>query len=167
MVGHSRLGKTALLAGALDERFYCAFSNNSGCGGAALARESTGQRIGTIKSTYWFCENYKKYVDKEYEMPFDQHFVIAANAPHRVYVASAEEDAWSCPKNEYLACVAADAFYKKTCGVGFVHPDRLPKAGDLFHDGMIGYYMRRGDHYLSREDWLSYIKYLETQWAKK
>ena len=74
VVGHSRLGKTALLAGALDERFYCAFSNNSGCGGAALARESTGQRIGTIKSTYWFCENYKKYIDKEYEMPFDQHF---------------------------------------------------------------------------------------------
>ncbi len=162
VVGHSRLGKTALLAGALDKRFYCAFSNDSGCSGAALAKEKTGERIKDITKVfpYWFCENYLKYVDKDENLPFDQHWLLAANAPHRVYVASAEDDGWACPKNEYLACVAADEYYKKLGSVGFIHPDRLPLTGERFHDGDIGYHIRRGSHFLSRDDWHNYMRYI-------
>ena len=162
VVGHSRLGKTALLTGALDERFYCAFSNDSGCSGAALAREHTGETVEKIveRFPFWFCENYYKYVNHEDSLPFDQHWLIAANYPHRVYVASAVEDLWSCPKNEYLACVAADAYYREKGAEGFVHPDRLPLVGDRFHEGTIGYHLRAGVHYFGREDWLNYIQFL-------
>lgn len=162
VVGHSRLGKTALLAGALDERFFCAFSNDSGCSGAALSRENTGETIHVITDVfpYWFCEAYKKYDSREDELPFDQHFLIAANTPHRVYVASAAGDWWACPKNEYLSCVAASSYYEKQGMTGFVHPDRIPVEGDFFGEGCIGYHMRSGKHYLSREDWLNYIKYI-------
>ena len=162
VAGHSRLGKTALLAGALDERFYCAFSNNSGCSGAALARGADGETVKAItdKFPYWFCENYLKYSGKEDTMPFDQHYLIAANAAHRVYVASAEGDLWATPQNEYLACVAASDYYESQGLRGFVHPDRLPCAGECMHEGDIGYHLRSGVHYLSREDWLCYIKYL-------
>ena len=94
VIGHSRLGKTALLAGMLDERFYCAFSNDSGCSGAAIARETGGETIADICRVFpvWFCKNYYKYANNEETMPFDQHFLIAANYPHKVYAASALED---------------------------------------------------------------------------
>ena len=163
VAGHSRLGKTALLVGALDERIYCAFSNDSGCGGSALHRGKTGENIRKITDVFpfWFCENFKKYIDNEDALPFDQHYLIAANVPHRVYVASAIGDDWACPKNEYLACVAASEYYENNRGSGFVHPNRLPNVGECFHEGSIGYHLRDGNHYFSREDWQYYIKYLK------
>lgn len=168
VVGHSRLGKTALLAGALDERFYCAFSNDSGCSGAALARGNTGETVGKILDnfSFWFCENYKKYAGNENKLAFDQHFLIAANYPHRVYVASAEDDWWACPSNEYLACTAASGFFEKSGSCGFFHPQRLPAAGEFFHNGNIGYHMREGSHYLSRTDWQFYIKFLNAKFKE-
>lgn len=163
VVGHSRLGKTALLAGALDERFYCAFSNDSGCCGAAISRDKGGEniRIITKRFPFWFKKDFIKYADNEDSLPFDQHYLVAANIPHRVYVASALGDTWACPENEYLSCVAATEYYKKHGGVGFIHPDRLPAVGDCFHEGDIAYHMRAGTHYFSREDWLFFLKYLE------
>lgn len=162
VAGHSRLGKTALLTGALDERFFCAFSNDSGCSGASLSREKEGETVAKIwnRFPYWFCKNYEKYADNEDSLPFDQHFLLAANLPHLVYVASAAKDAWADPKNEYLSCVAASDYCKAKGFSGFIHPDRLPQIGDAFHDGHIGYHLRDGLHYFSREDWQNYMKFL-------
>ena len=163
VVGHSRLGKTALLTGALDDRVYCAFSNDSGCSGAALSREKQGETIEKICNQfgYWFCDSYEGYANRESDLPFDQHWLLAANSHHKVYVASASEDLWADPDNEYLSCVAASDYFETNGKTGFVHPDRLPRVGDYFHDGNIGYHLRAGKHYLSREDWLFYVKYLE------
>lgn len=163
VVGHSRLGKTALLTGALDGRFYCAFSNDSGCSGAAITREKTGEHIADImqKFPYWFSETYAKYIDNEEALPFDQHWLIAANAPHKVYVASAEEDTWACPEKEFLACIAASEYYEALTGVGFIHTGSRPSTKRRHHSGNIGYHMRRGTHYLSREDWDNFIKFLD------
>jgi hypothetical protein len=164
VTGHSRLGKTALLTGMLDERFYCAISNDSGCAGASIARDNDGETVKKIvdRFPYWFCENYYKYSDNEEAMPFDQHFLVAANYPHRVYVASAEDDAWACPKNEFLACTLASEFYKKHGGVGFPENDGMPECGKPILGGDIGYHIRHGLHFQSREDWNYYIKFLES-----
>ena len=160
--GHSRLGKTALLTGALDERFFCAFSNNSGNSGAALSRLNTGETINVITDVfpYWFCKGYRKYADNENSLPFDQHYLIAANVPHRVYVASAFKDLWACPPNEYRSCIAASSYYEKNGLKGFIHPEREAEVGDFFGEGDIGYHLRGGTHYFSREDWQNYIKYV-------
>jgi hypothetical protein len=162
VVGHSRLGKTALLAGALDERFTCAISNNSGCSGAALARNKNGETIEDIydKFPYWFCENYEKYKNNEFMLPFDQHYLIGAIAPRKVYVASAAKDLWADPESEYLSCVAASEVYNRLGVKGFIHPPRLPQVGDVFQEGSIGYHLRDGQHYLSREDWLRFIDFI-------
>ncbi len=160
--GHSRLGKTALLAAATDERFKFAYSNNSGCSGAAITRGKDGETIEKICKTFphWFCENYKKYVNDEYNMPFDQHYLLASIAPRYVYVASADEDKWADPVSEMLNCCAVSEEYEKYGKKGFVCEDRLPQIGDEFHEGCVGYHLRSGLHYFSREDWLKAIKFV-------
>lgn len=163
--GHSRLGKTALLAGALDERFKFVYSNDSGCSGAALARLNRGETVKLITREetfkYWFCENYLKYRDNESAMPFDQHFLLAAAAPRYVYVASAKEDLWADPENEFLSCLAAGEVWEKLGLNGFVTSDKLPETGDNLHEGHVGYHIREGSHYLSREDWNRFLDFVD------
>lgn len=108
----------------------------------------------------WFAENYRKYADNEEAMPYDQHFLVAASAPRAVYVASAVGDIWSDPDTEYLSACAAGEIYERLGKVGLVHPDRYPAPGDVFHDGLVGYHMRAGLHYLGREDWNRYMEFI-------
>jgi len=157
--GHSRLGKAALLAAATDERFPFAYSNDSGNSGAAIARDNTGETIEFISRVfpYWFCENYRKYADNEYNMPFDQHYLVASIAPRRVLIGSASEDSWADPLGEMLSCVAAsDAFEN-----GFKFENRAPKIDDCYFEGDIGYHQRKGRHYFSRLDWLRFIEFMK------
>lgn len=162
VAGHSRLGKTALVAGAFDERFKYVFSNSSGCAGAAIARSNTGERPHyiTAHSDQWFCKKYATYSEKEEEMPFDQHFLLAAIAPRKVYVASSQDDAWADPKSEHLCCCAASEMYGVYDIPGFICEDRAPQPGDKFHEGNIAYHMRPGFHFFSMKDWDMFIEYL-------
>ena len=165
--GHSRLGKTALLAAATDTRFRFAYSNDSGCSGAAITRGKRGEHIKDITSNfpYWFCENYKRYSEKEEEMPFDQHYLVASIAPRFVCIGSAEEDIWADPACEQLACHAASAAYETQGIKGFLAEDRFAKIGESFFDGHIGYHKRAGLHYFSREDWLRLIDFVRKHHA--
>ncbi len=105
-------GKTALLAGATDERFSIIYSNNSGCGGAALFKDKEGENIELITDNfpYWFCKNFFKYRGCDNEMPFDQHYLTACVAPRKVYVASAEDDKRASPVNEFINCAAVSEY---------------------------------------------------------
>ena len=160
--GHSRLGKTALLAAATDERFTCAYSNDSGCSGAAISRGKQGEKTEDIcnRFSYWFCENYKKYIRKEEKMPFDQHYLVGAIAPRYVLIGSASEDLWADPISEFLCCVASSSVFEKQ----FQHKDCLPQIGEEYFEGDIGYHLRRGLHYFSREDWQKLIKFVRIKY---
>ena len=164
--GHSRLGKTALLAAATDERFKMAYSNDSGCSGAALSRDKVGEDVAFINKTfpYWFSKNYNQYAGNEDKMPFDQHYLLASIAPRYVYVASAKEDQWADPLSEMLSCVLAGETFLQYGMKGFVCENRLPEVGDEFHEGSIGYHLRAGEHYFSREDWNKSIKFAKKKW---
>ena len=82
VIGHSRLGKTALGAGMRDQRFACVISNASGCSGAALARENTGETVAAIcdRFPYWFCDHYRQYANAEEAMPFEQDWLVSGIA---------------------------------------------------------------------------------------
>jgi len=170
VVGHSRLGKTALWCAAQDERIYCAISNDSGYGGAALARQGTGEYIDLfIKagSYDWFCERFLEYVDRDNEKPYDQHFLLALIAPRYICVGSAEEDKGADPASELLSCYAASEAYKEYGLTGLVGGQELPPVGTALHDGEIGYHIRTGRHFFSRYDWLRYIEFLDKKRAER
>jgi len=171
VVGHSRLGKTALWCAAQDERFFMGISNNSGIGGAAIAKHSTGERVlDFIKagSWDWFCERFKEYSGYEdINMPYDQHFVLAAIAPRHICVGSAELDKGADPKSEFLSCVAASEVYKLLGYKGIVTQDEYPKAGTSLHEGEIGYHIRTGHHYFSRYDWNQYMRFMRRKIENK
>jgi len=170
VIGHSRLGKTALWTAAQDERFICAVSNDSGYGGAATSKHGEGERVRDFLrcgSWDWYCENFKNYTDeKEDEKPYDQAYLLALIAPRYLYVGSAVEDKGADPKSEFLTTLHASDAWEMLGEKGLVTPDKMPETGDVLHDGKVGYHMRSGMHFLSREDWGYYMDFLEKKGIK-
>lgn len=165
VLGQSRLGKTALWCGAQDTRFKYVFSNNSGCSGDALTRGKVGEDIETITRVFphWFCEKYREYRgDGISNMPFDQHFLLAAIAPRRAAVGASSLDTWADPISEYLCCAAASPAWERLGLPGFIAPtDRYPKSGEHFDEGYVAFHQREGTHSICREDWMRYIDILK------
>jgi dienelactone hydrolase len=164
VVGHSRGGKTSLWAGAQDERFAMVVSNNSGSTGAALARGKVGENITAINKTFphWFAQNYKRYDDKEDQLPVDQHQLLALIAPRPLYIASATEDTWADPEAEFAACVAASPTYQ-LYGLTGVATSTIPQPDSPTHQGKIGYHLRTGKHDLTLYDWQRFMDFADIQ----
>lgn len=163
VVGHSRGGKTALWAGAEDQRFAMVVSNESGCGGAALARRKYGETIARINTSFphWFCTNYRKFNNNEDSLPLDMHMLLALTAPRALYVDCASEDLWGDPRGSYLALYHAAPVFN-LLGTNSQIPESMPPLNKQVVNGKVGFHIRDGVHNMLLKDWNWFMDFAET-----
>lgn len=155
--GHSRLGKTSLWAGAIDERYAGVISNDSGCGGAALSKRRFGETLWKMHDAmpHWLCANNERFIDHEEDLPVDQHAVLALVAPRPLYIASATEDLWADPRGEYLSAYHASQVWS-LYGLVPLPSAEPPPPNHAIH-GAVSYHLRTGGHDVTPYDWGNYI----------
>jgi hypothetical protein len=166
VVGHSRLGKTALLAGAFDDRLAMVIPLQAGCGGTAPSRGKVGESVQRINTSFphWFCGNFKKFNEHPELLPFDQNCLIALCAPRPVLLPNAEEDQWANPDGQFEVLLAAEPAYK-LYGVEGCAVRSRPEPGKLV-DSRLGYFYRTGKHSMSRIDWEAFLAFADKNLGK-
>ena len=166
VTGCSRLGKAALIAGARDERFAVVVPNQTGGGGAPLAKRYFGEPVATetVAFPHWFCPAYRKYADNEAALPFDQHWLLACVAPRALLVEGFGLP-WFDPLGEFLSCRAASPAWELH-GLPGLPPGDFPSPYDTSRIGMrLGYVRRGGAHGLSALDWHWALDFAEQAFA--
>ncbi len=167
VVGHSRLGKTALLAGAFDDRIACVFPHQAGCGGTGPSRHADAKAEGVKRINtafpHWFSTSFKKYNDDPNTLPIDQHELLALCAPRPVLYTNAADDLWANPSGQFDMMKRATPVYE-LLGVKGMEADKMPDQGKLL-DSRLGYWMRAGKHEMNADDWKTFVAFAD-KWMK-
>lgn len=162
-VGHSRLGKTVLLAAAMDDRIALVIPHQAGCGGSAPSRSKSdkAESVKRINDAFphWFNDTFPKFNDRVDKLPFDQHCLIALVAPRPVLLTNAAEDQWANPPGQFEMLKTADPVYR-LLGVDGLAVKEMPEVGKLV-DSPLGYYIRPGTHSMGPEDWAVFLAFAD------
>jgi len=176
-VGHSRNGKTALLAAAFDPRFAMAVPSQAGCGGTAPSRVApdlakpgtngrpTAETVAVINKAFphWFCGNFKAFNEAPDRLPFDQHELVALCAPRPVMLSNATEDQWANPTGQFDVLKGAEPVYRLVAKDG-LGSETMPEVGKPLNS-RLGYYIRPGKHSMTGEDWRVWLDFAD-RWLK-
>jgi hypothetical protein len=166
VVGHSRLGKTALVAAAFDERIALAIPHQAGCGGTAPSRGKVGESVKQINDHFphWFDGTFKEFNDQPERLPFDQNCLVALVAPRPVLFSNAVEDTWANPEGQFQVLQAAEPVYR-LLGAGGLDAKKMPEQGVLI-DSTLGYYIRAGKHSMTKDDWKVFLAFADKHLGK-
>lgn len=162
LIGHSRLGKTVLWAGAQDERFALVFSSCAGEMGSALARRDYGETVDDMAGNFshQFAANFGKYMGHWTDLPVDAHNLIALHAPRPVLITGGTQDRWADPRGEFLAAVAAEPVYH-LLGKKGLETSEFPAADTAVLKGNLGFYCHTGPHAITAEDWTVFLEFAD------
>jgi len=168
VTGHSRLGKTALLAAAFDERIALAIPHQAGCGGTGPSRSKNAKaesvkRINT-SFPHWFDDHFKKFNDDVDRLPFDQNCLLALCAPRPILYTNGIEDQWANPGGQFEMMQSASSVYR-LYGKEGVAATELPPLGTLV-SSTPGYYIRTGPHVSDPDYWKTFLDYADKYFRK-
>jgi hypothetical protein len=166
VIGHSRLGKAAMLAGAFDERFALVIGHQAGCGGSAPSRGKVGEQVKQINDRFphWFADTFKKFNDQTDRLPFDQNCLIALAAPRPLLLTNGVLDTWANPVGQFEVLKAADSVYQ-LLGVKGIGDQAMPPAGTLVGD-RLAYHIRPGKHAMLPVDWDVFLAFADKHLKK-
>jgi hypothetical protein len=176
-VGHSRLGKAALWAAAVDERIAATIPSQSGCGGAAPSRTApeltvigadgrpTAETVSAITTRFphWFAAAYGGLAQDVDQLPVEQDALVALCAPRPVLLPNAVDDHWADPAGQFEVLRRADRVYR-LMGVPGLDSDRRPVEGEESL-GRLAYSLRAGGHSMTAGDWLVWRAFTD-RWVK-
>ncbi len=166
-LGHSRNGKTALLAAAFDQRISIAFPHQAGCGGSAPSRGKIGESVKAINDRFphWFNAEFKQFNSAPERLPFDQNGLVALCAPRAVLFSAAQEDQWANPAGQFQVLQAADPVYR-LLGMEGLNASQMPPFGQLV-GSRLGFYIREGKHSMTADDWRVFMDFADKQWRQR
>ncbi len=167
VVGHSRMGKAALLAGAFDDRVALTIAHQAGCGGSAPSRGKVGEQVKQINDRFphWFGHRFKEFNDNVDRLPFDQHCLVALAAPRRVLFTNATEDTWANPAGQFDVLKAADPVYR-LLGVAGIDPAAPMPPVDTPVGDRLAYQIRPGKHSMEPRDWTVWLDHADKHLGK-
>jgi len=167
VVGHSRNGKTALVAAAFDDRIALAIPHQAGCGGTAPSRGTVGESVKRINDVFphWFCDEFVKFNEQVDKLPIDQHELVALVAPRPILFTNAVEDQWANPNGQFEVLQAADKVYR-FLGAEGLGAEKMPEPGKLISSNL-GYFIREGKHSMTAADWQVYMDFADKHLKKK
>src|SRR5262245_21677300 len=166
VVGHSRLGKTALVAAAFDERIALAIPHQAGCGGTAPSRGKVGESVTRINTAFphWFNDTFKKFNDRPEHLPFDQNCLAALVAPRPLLFTNAVAATWANPDGQFEVLKAAEPVWKLLGASALESPEK--PAGGSLSGGTVGYFVRPGKRSMTREDWKVFLDFADRHLGK-
>jgi hypothetical protein len=166
LVGHSRLGKAALVAAAFDERIALVIPHQAGCGGTAPSRGTIGESVKQINTSFphWFCPTFSRFNEQVDRLPFDQDSLVALLAPRSVLLTNAVEDTWANPEGQFEVLKSASRVYQ-FLNAGRLEAEKMPEVGKLV-DSRLGYYIRPGKHSMLAEDWRVFLDFADKNLVK-
>ena len=166
VLGFSKLGKSTMWAGAIDTRFAMVLSQNSGAAGAAIWRRNFGENLKYMtRFPHWLCDNAKKYVGREADLPVDQHMLIACIAPRPVYITSGINDMWADNMGEYVSAYNATPVYE-LFGLQGQETKERPRVNEPANNRALAYSIRSGGHGYETTDWTEYINFMDFHFNK-
>ncbi|MCU4974899.1 acetylxylan esterase [Halobacteria archaeon AArc-m2/3/4] len=171
VVGHSRRGKAALLAGATDERIGLVVPHQSGTGGCALSRDNDQESVARINGTFphWFNDVFPAFGSRESRLPVDQHLLVALVAPRPLLDTEGSRDYWANPGRAYDALQAAAPVYDLLGAEGLVGTGRLSDGDELTAEtaDTLCQYRRETGHTLNRGYWDVILEFADLHFSRR
>lgn len=164
-MGHSRYGKSSLIAAAWSDQIAAAIAHQSGFGGGSSSRSTTGERLDRMAKSYphWLRPDLATDLENGFQLTLDQHFLLALIAPKPIFLGNGRRDVWSDPNSSYRLAQAADLIYEAR-GV-----EGLPDDGNMraFEPGAeISYWLRVGGHSVVSEDIDAFTAFMQAHYGQ-